>query len=105
MKLQHLFVAIVATIFLSGCATPLAPLNFSVPNVGLSHKKIDAEMKSLNVSIARPDEQTGKIPASIAVTFPQLWTSALTDALNSMAIFQDDATKKINLSVKILKIE
>ena len=105
MKRQLLFIAAISAVFLSGCSTPLAPLNFSVPNVGLSQKKIDAEMKSLNVSIARPDEQTGTIPPEISVTFPQLWTSALTDALNKMAIFQDDATKKLNLSVKILKID
>jgi hypothetical protein len=35
---------------------------------------------------------------------PQLWQTALIEALNKMTIFQDDATKKVNVSVKILKL-
>ncbi len=105
MKIKYFVVTAAMVLLLSGCATFLAPLNFSVPNVGLSQKKIDADMKSLIVTIARPDEKTGDIPAAIAVTFPQLWQTALTESINRMAIFQDDATKKINLSVKILKLE
>lgn len=104
MKFQHLFVAAIAAAFLSGCA-PMPPLNFSVPNVGVSQKKIDAEMKSMTVTIARPDEKTGKLPAGMEQVVPQLWQSALTEALNKMTIFQDDATKKVNLSVKILKLD
>lgn len=112
MKLQHLFVMVITAIFLSGCAAP--PLNFSVPNVGLSQQKIDAEMKSLTVTVARPDEKTGSLDMKFAVgtdaglgdqIVPQMWQTALTEALNRMAIFQDDATKKVNLSVKILKFD
>jgi len=103
MKFQHLIVAAITAVFLSGCA-PMPPLNFSVPNVGVSQKKIDAEMKSMTVTIARPDEKTGDIPAGMEQMVPQLWQTALTESLNRMVIFQDDATKKVNLSVKILKL-
>ena len=104
MKIYHLLVAAVTAVFLSGCGS-IPPLNFSVPNVGVSQKKIDAEMKSMTVTIARPDEKTGDLPASMGTTVPQLWQTALTEAINKMAIFQDDATKKVNLSVKILKLQ
>ncbi len=103
MKIQHLFVAAVATVLLSGCGA-IPPLNFSVPNVGVSQKKIDAEMKSMTVTIARPDEKTGDLPVGMEQMVPQLWQTALTEALNKMTIFQDDATKKVNVSVKILKL-
>lgn len=91
------------TVLLAGCGS-IPPLNFSTPNVGVSTKKIDAELKSMTVTIARPDEKTGDLPLGIEQNVPQLWTSALTEALNKMAIFQDDAIKKVNLSVKILKM-
>jgi hypothetical protein len=103
MKIQHLLISAIAAVLLSGCGS-IPPLNFSVPNVGISQKKIYAEMKSMTVTIARPDEKTGELPVGMEQMVPQLWQTALTEALNKMAIFQDDATKKVNVSVKILKL-
>lgn len=88
----------------AACSTN-PPLNFSVPNVGVSAKKVDAELKSLTVSLARPDEAKGKIPAQAQHEVPQMWENALTEALNKMAIFRDDAPRKLSLSVKILAID
>ena len=93
-----------AVLFLGGCAAR-PPMNFSVPSVGVSQKKIDAELKSMTVTIARPEEKSGNLPAGMEAVVPQLWQTALTESLNKMAIFQDDATKKVNLSVKILKLD
>jgi hypothetical protein len=104
MKIQHFFTVAIATVLLSGCGASIPPLNFSVPNVGVSQKKIEAEMKSMTVTIARPDEKTGDLPVGMEQMVPQLWQTALTEALNKMTIFQDDATKKVNVSVKILKL-
>ncbi|MGP2288468.1 hypothetical protein V5O65_22200 [Escherichia coli] len=56
---------------LTGCAS-VPPLNFSTPNVGVSQKKIDAEIKSLTVSLARPDEQKGDITAGMEAITP-IW--------------------------------
>ena len=89
--------------FLSACA-PLSPLTFSVPNVAVSKRKVDAELRSMTVTIARADERTGDLPAGMEREVPQIWQSSLTEALNRMAIFQDDAPTKVNLSVKILKL-
>ena len=105
MKIRFFLAAtFVATALLSGCAS-VPPLNFSVPDVGVSQTKLDAEMRSMTVTIARPDEKTGDLPAGMEQIVPQLWHTALTEALNKMAIFQDDGSKKVNLSVKILKLE
>ncbi len=91
-------------ISLAACA-PMPPLNFSVPSVGASSRKIPAEMRSMTVTLGRPDERTGELPAGMETSVPQLWQTALTEALNRMAIFQDDAGKKVNLSVKVLKVD
>jgi hypothetical protein len=89
---------------LAGCQT-VPPINFSVPNVGYSTKKIDAELKSMTVGIARADEKTGNLPAGMEMLVPQLWQSSLQESLNKMAVFSDDAPNKVNLSVKILKLD
>jgi hypothetical protein len=101
--MKKIFGLIAVALALTGCQT-VPPINFSVPNVGYSAKKIDAELKSMTVGIARADEKTGDLPAGMEVLVPQLWQSALQESLNKMAIFNDDATSKVNLSVKILKL-
>lgn len=104
MKFSRLFFAALTAIVLSGCGS-IPPMNFSVPNVGVSQKKIDAELKSMTVTLARPDEKTGNMPAGMEQMVPQLWQTALTESLNRMTVFQDDASKKVNISVKILKLD
>jgi hypothetical protein len=91
------------SLLLAGCGS-LPPLNFSVPDVGYSEKKLDAEVKSVTVTLARPDEAKGDIPAGTE-ELPGLWKEALQEALDRMAIFKDDAKKKVNLSVKILALD
>lgn len=95
---------IVALAALGGCATN-PPMNFSVPNVGVSQTKLDAELRSLTVSLARPDEKKGDMPAWAEAQVPSLWQTALMDALNHMTIFRDDASRKVNLSVKVLALD
>ena len=100
----------------SGCTgTKRLPVNFSAPNIGVSTTKLDAELKSLTVTVARPDEATGQIRVAAAVgshgkAYPislylGLWRTALEEAFNRMAIFKDGSPKKISLAVKILKFD
>lgn len=99
------FVLVAAlALLLSSCASN-PPLNFSVPDVGVARQKVDADMRSLTVSLARPDEATGKIPAAAQHEVPQMWESALTEALNRMAIFNDNSPRKVSLSVKVLALD
>ena len=87
----------------SGCiGTKRLPVNFSAPNIGVSSTKLDAELKSLTVSVARPDEATGEIDPGIGV-HTGLWKTSLEEAFNRMAIFKDDSPRKVSLAVKILK--
>ena len=102
----------------SGCIrTKRLPVNFSAPNIGVSSTKLDAELKSLTVSVARPDEATGEIRPALFVRqygefqpypvslYAGLWKTALEEAFNRMAIFKDDSPKKVSLAVKILKFQ
>lgn len=88
---------------LSGCAS-VPPLNFSTPSVGVSQKKIDAELKSLTVSLARPDEQKGDIMAGMEVVTP-IWRTSLQEALDHMAIFKDSSSNTVSLNVKVLALD
>lgn len=102
--MKKIIVACLVLVVLAGCQTS-PPLNFSVPNVGYTQKKIDAELKSMTVSIARADEKTGDLPAGMETIIPSLWQTSIQESLNKMAIFQDDSPRKVNLSVKILRLD
>lgn len=102
MNRFRIFLVLFFAAFVTGCAAP-PPLSFSVPNVGYSTKKIDAEVRSITVSVARDDEKKGDLPMGIEAV-PQMWKSSLEEALNRMAIFKDDAQRKVSLSVKILGV-
>ena len=103
--LKKNFIALgVSAILLSGCGQGVPPLNFSVPNVGPSKHRINAELKSTTVTIARPDEKKGDLPFGIE-GIPPMWKESLEESINRMALFKDDAAKKVSLSVKILAID
>ena len=97
----------------SGCTKRL-PVNFSAPNIGVSSTKLDAELKSLTVTVARPDEAIGKIEVPVVFCdndicpisfYVGMWKTALEESFNRMAIFKDDSPKKVALAVKILKFQ
>lgn len=102
--MNKFWISIALVVGLSGCASN-PPLNFSVPDVGVSQRKIEADMRSLTVTLARPDEAKGKLPAAAQHEVPQMWENALTEALNRLAIFDDNAVRKVSLSVKILELD
>lgn len=102
--IRKIFLAAMLALTLSACVSEVPPLNFSVPNVGPSQVKLDAEVKSITVAIARPDEATGSLPAGLEVV-PPMWKTSLEEALIKMAIFKDDAPKKLSISVKLLKLD
>lgn len=108
-------VLVLAALLVAASCTQVPPLNFSVPNVGLATERLDAELRSVTVTIARPDEQTGDVDAHLVETAGQgigtggavaaIWKEALVDALNRSLFFRDDGAKRVNLAVKILKLD
>jgi hypothetical protein len=88
---------------LSACGT-VPPINFSVANVGPSQTKLDAEIKSITVTIANREEATGDLnPQTSLVTHD--WETAVKEAFDRMAVFRDDAPRKLSVAVKILRLE
>jgi len=97
-------IALVGLAFLLAGCQSIPPLNFSVPDVGISEQKLDAELRSMTVTLARPDEKKGDLPlGSEGIT--QLWQTALQEALDRMVVFRDDADRKVNLQVKVLAVD
>lgn len=116
MRNLKVFFILTFPFLLSACGPTLPPLNFSPPNIGVSSVKLDAEVRSLTVSIGRPDEQTGEVDIAMiesanpyapgtGANIVMLWKNALQESFDRMVIFKDDADKKVSLAVKILKIE
>lgn len=106
---MRIFASLAAAILLVAC-TPMPPLNFSVPNVGLSAYPLDAEVRSLTVTMGRPDEQTGPIDweyldTTKGASLMQTWETAMQEALDRSLIFRDGGAKKVSISVKILELD
>ena len=96
---------------LAGCAQPqVPPLNFSVPNIGLSARPVDSEIGSLTVSLGRPDELVGLfdweyIDDTGGGAITAAWQNAMQEALDRTLIFRDGGSKRVSVAVKILKLE
>ena len=99
---------------LAACGEQMPPLDFAVPNVGPSPTQLDAEVKSITIEIGRPDEQTGPVDVSLVETsgtgvgtgnaLTSTWRTALEDSLDRMALFRDDAHRRVSISVRVLKL-
>ena len=80
--MRKLLLICFSIIALSGCSSA-PPLNFTVQNIQpTNHKK-------------------GNIEAGMEI-LPQLWKASLDDALARNTAFKDDASKKVNIVVKVL---
>jgi hypothetical protein len=88
---------------LSACGS-IPPINFSVPNVAPSPTKLDADVKSITVTVASAEEATGKLDPNTSL-LTQYWKTSIEEALDRMAVFRDDAPRKVSIAVKILRLE
>lgn len=98
------FAACLSVLLLSACAQGVPPLNFSVPNITPSPEKVQAEVKSITVALARADEQETVFQPGQETLTP-VWKTGLEEALDKAAVFRDDAPRKVSINVKILKTE
>lgn len=96
--------ACLSVMLLSACAQGVPPLNFSVPNITPSSQKVDAEVKSITVALARADEQETVFEPGQETLTP-IWKNGLEEALDKAAVFRDDAARKVSINVKILKTD
>ena len=103
--------AMLAVLVVAGCVTSMPPANFSVPNVGISEHRLDAEVRSITVTYGRPDEQVGSVDTWAygglqgGTDVTSAWHTALQEAFDRMLLFTDNGSKTVSLSVKILKLD
>ena len=95
-----------------GCQTP--PIIFSPADVGLSKVKIDAELKSVSVTIAQTKDRKTQNKIDIAqlsfhgissIDIQQAWKMAIDDAIVRMVLFNDNSEKKVSIIVKIIEFD
>jgi len=101
MKGLNLFIVVICIGLIAGCTT-IPPLDFTVQEVGMVSNRKNAELKSLTVGFA-PQSQQKIVEANAMI--PPIWKEALQDALNRSLLFRDDMSMKVNLSVRIMKLD
>ncbi|MDR1312037.1 MAG: hypothetical protein LBK01_09265, partial [Burkholderiaceae bacterium] len=90
----------IVLLFLSGCQTPVPP-NFSVRGLGTGGKKIDAELRTVTVTID-PHMDRRSVPAWWGwVDVAVLWREALQEALDQKSVFTDGARKTVSIQVNV----
>lgn len=98
---SKLSVSIAILLLLSAC-TSIPPVDFTVQDVGIIDNRVDAELRSLTVGYASQAQQR-TVQSNHEI--PPLWKEALQDALNRSLAFTDDASRKVNLSVRIIEMD
>lgn len=113
MKLISKFwilVILAAAALVSGCATQAPTLDFVPRDVLPSGKKIDYELKSLTVSVAKEDERLGETQVGLfgnqyETSFRSSFKEALEEAIAKSAIFNDGSSRKLSLTAKVMKFQ
>jgi hypothetical protein len=103
MKVKSVCIALASAIVMAGCSAPA--LNFAPNSVPSPNRKMDAALVSTIVTVAPKGEATGHIDtAGAEADVAALWKSTLDDAILRMALFRDDSSRKLSLTVKILEL-
>lgn len=89
---------------LGGCASA-PPLNFTAKEPITPASRINAELKSISVTVAQASEAQGKMRFNLGYseTIPALWKTSLEDSINRSLIFSDSSTNKVNVRATILE--
>lgn len=112
MRISTILASVSSVIILAGCAAP-PPMNFTPHDVVYSTQRINAELKSINVSF--PSDDKGKMrvlnalnnyqSGSTSLDFRTNFKVSLEEALNLSGIFTDDAKTKINIYAQLVDLD
>lgn len=107
---KKLFTVICLMTLISGCATQAPTLNFTPADVLPTKNKVQAELKTITVSVAKEEERLGQTQVGFfgnqyEASFKQSLKDALEEALTKSAAFNDIATKKVSLTAKVMQFE
>ena len=112
MNFKSISTIIVLSIILTACAS-VPPLNFTPNDDDIKIKKsrtINAELKTITVSSAKPSEQIGQIQVGFGgnqyeSSLKETLKSSLEESLLKSQIFNDDSDNKLSLLAKVMKLE
>lgn len=110
MRFMKLVFLAIVTFVVTGCATQAPTLDFVPRDVLPTGKKIDYELKSISVSVAKEDERLGETQVGLfgnqyESSFRQSFKDSLEEAIAKAAIFNDLSNKKLSLSAKVMQFE
>lgn len=107
---RAILAATIFTIFATGCATQAPSLNFAPKDVLPAKNKVQAELKSITVSVAKEDERLGETQVGFfgnqyEQTFRSNFKDSLEEAIVKSAVFNDLAQQKVSLTAKVMKFQ
>jgi len=109
-KRSSLLAVVLCAVLISGCATQAPTLDFVPREVLPAKNKVNAELKSVTISIAKEDERLGETQVGFfgnqyEATFKPSFKDALEEALVKSAVFNDLSSHKVSIIAKIMKFE
>jgi hypothetical protein len=110
MNTRILATLLICGAIVSGCATQAPTLNFVPQDVLPAKNKVNAELKSITISIAKEEERLGETQVGFMgnqyeASFRTSFKEAIEEAILKSAIFNDLAENKVSLTVKIMKFQ
>ena len=110
MRFVKLFFLAALAMVMAGCATQAPTLDFVPRDVLPIGKKIDSELKTISVSVAKEDERLGETQVGLfgnqyETSFRQSFKDSLEEVIGKAAIFNDLSNRKLGLSAKVMQFE
>lgn len=95
---------------LTACSESVPPLDFTPSDVLPTGKKVNAGVKDISISFAKPQERVGSIQVGFGgnqyeSSFKSTFEDSLQEALIKSAIFNDYAKRKVLIVAKVMQLE
>jgi hypothetical protein len=102
--------AIMFCLTLTACSESVPPLDFTPSDVLPTGKKVNAGVKDISISFAKPQERVGSIQVGFGgnqyeSSFKSTFEDSLQEALIKSAIFNDYAKRKVLIVAKVMQLE
>ena len=98
--MKRILTVLLVFITITACSEGIPPLDFTPSEVLPTGKKIDAGVKDISISFAKPKERVGKIQVGFGgnqyeTSFKSTFEDSLQEALIKSAVFSDYAKRKV----------
>ena len=108
--MKRILTVLLVFITITACSEGIPPLDFTPSDVLPTGKKIDAGVKDISISFAKPKERVGKIQVGFGgnqyeTSFKSTFEDSLQEALIKSAVFSDYAKRKVLIVAKVMQLE